>query len=156
MKQKLVDLRCKIRVISQKGFLHFVHVLLHLLLLLLLEEAYLNNHKINELESLHVERYHYLLGNRDIILLTLVVLVLLIVISPSNVSATMVTINLKVSMCIIANSNITKSYVINPCDSCNTDVNTPLNAIHVHVYCSLTLRTLHTRTLCLYVYVRIR
>ena len=47
----------------------------------------------------------------------------------------MVTINLKVSMCrdIIANSNITKAYVVNPCDSCNTDVNTPLNAIHVHV-----------------------
>ena len=51
-------------------------------------------------------------------------------------SATMVTINLKVSMCrdIITNSNITKSHVINPYDSCNTDVNTPLNAIHVHVY----------------------
>ena len=48
----------------------------------------------------------------------------------------MVTINLKVSMCgdSIANSNITKAYVINPCDSCNTVVNTPLNAIHVHVY----------------------
>ena len=48
----------------------------------------------------------------------------------------MVTINLKVSMCrdIIANSNITISYVFNPCDSCNTDVNTPLNAIHVHVH----------------------
>ena len=48
-------------------------------------------------------------------------------------SATTVTINLKVSMCrdIIANSNVTKAYVVNPCDSCNTD-NTPLNAIHVH------------------------
>ena len=48
----------------------------------------------------------------------------------------MVTINLKVSMCrdIIANSNMTKAYVINPCDSCNNDVNTPLNAIHVHIY----------------------
>ena len=34
---------------------------------------------------------------------------------------------------IIANSNITKVFVFNPCDSCNTDVNTPLNAIHVHV-----------------------
>ena len=47
----------------------------------------------------------------------------------------MVTINLKVSMCrdIIANGNIIKSYVGNPCDSCNTDVNTPLNVIHVHV-----------------------
>ena len=47
----------------------------------------------------------------------------------------MVTINLKVSMCrdIIANGNIIKSYVVNPCDSCNTDVNTPLNVIHVHV-----------------------
>ena len=46
----------------------------------------------------------------------------------------MVTINLKVSMCrdIIANSNITKAYVVNPCDSCNTEVNTPLNAIHGH------------------------
>ena len=53
-------------------------------------------------------------------------------------SATMVTINLKVSMCrdIVANSNITKSYVFNPYDSCNTDVNTPLNAIHVHEYYS--------------------
>ena len=38
-----------------------------LFLLLLLEEAYLNNHKINELESLHVEIYHYVLGNRGII-----------------------------------------------------------------------------------------
>ena len=47
----------------------------------------------------------------------------------------MVTINLKVSMCrdTIANSNMTKAYVINPCDSCNNDVNTPLNAIHVHI-----------------------
>ena len=47
----------------------------------------------------------------------------------------MVTINLKVSKCrdIIANGNIIKSYVVNPCDSCNTDVNTPLIAIHVHV-----------------------
>ena len=45
----------------------------------------------------------------------------------------MVTINLKVSMCrdLIPNSNITKPYVFNPYDSCNTDVNTPLNAIHV-------------------------
>ena len=34
---------------------------------------------------------------------------------------------------IIANSNKTKVFVVNPCDSCNTDVNTPLNAIHVHV-----------------------
>ena len=44
----------------------------------------------------------------------------------------MVTINLKVSMYrdIIANSNITKAYVVNPCGSCNTYVNTPLNAIH--------------------------
>ena len=57
-------------------------------------------------------------------------------------SATMVTMNLKVSMCrdIIANSNITKAYFINPCDSCNILltlvilVNTPLNAIHVHIY----------------------
>ena len=50
-------------------------------------------------------------------------------------SATMVTINLKVSMCrdIIANRNITKVFVVNPCDSCNTDVDTPLNVIHVHV-----------------------
>ena len=94
-----------------------------------------------------MELYHYELGNRGIkFSLTLVVHVLLIVISPCNVlwmritneqkSATMVTINLKVSMFrdIIANSNITKSYVFNPYDSCNTDVNTPLNAIHVHVY----------------------
>ena len=43
---------------------------------------------------------------------------------------------------IIANSNITKSYVFNPYDSCNTDVNTPLNAIHLHVcsdYMNVTL-----------------
>ena len=52
----------------------------------------------------------------------------------------MVTINLKVSMCrnTIANSNITKAYnnIVNPIasDSCSTDVNTPLNAIHVHMY----------------------
>ena len=51
-------------------------------------------------------------------------------------SVTKVTINLKVSMCtdIITNSNITKVFVVNPCDSCNTDVNTPLNAIHVRIY----------------------
>ena len=55
-------------------------------LLLLLEEAYLNNHKINKFESLHVDMYHYVLGNRGIIFaLTLVVHVLLIVISPCNV-----------------------------------------------------------------------
>ena len=33
---------------------------------------------------------------------------------------------------------ITKVFVVNPCDSCNTDVDTPLNVIHVHVtqyYC---------------------
>ena len=48
----------------------------------------------------------------------------------------MATSNLKFGMCrdIIANSNMTKAYVINPCDSCNNDVNTPLNAIHVHIY----------------------
>ena len=47
-------------------------------------------------------------------------------------SATMETINLKVSMCrdTIANSNITKVFVVNPCDSSNTDVDTPLNVIH--------------------------
>ena len=45
----------------------------------------------------------------------------------------MVTINLIVSMCRDY-SNITKAYVVNPCDSCNTDVNIPLNAIHIHVY----------------------
>ena len=46
-------------------------------------------------------------------------------------SATMVTINLKFSMCrdIIANRNKTKVFVVNPCDSCNTDVNTPLNCV---------------------------
>ena len=111
------------------------------------EEAYLNNHKTNDLESLHVEMYHCRIGNRGIIFpLTLVVHVLLIVITLCNVlwmritneqkSATMVTINLKVSMCrdIVTNSNISKSYVFNPYDSCNTDVNTPLNAVHVHVY----------------------
>ena len=48
-------------------------------------------------------------------------------------SATVVTINQTVSMSrdIIANSNITKAYIVNPC---NTDVNTPNSAIHVHVY----------------------
>ena len=47
---------------------------------------------------------------------------------------------------IIANSNITKVFVVNPCDSRNTDVNTPLNAIHVHVtqYSSLSpLKTIY-------------
>ena len=46
----------------------------------------------------------------------------------------MVTISLKVSIYIdiIANSNITKAFIVNPCYSCNTDVNTSLNAIHVH------------------------
>ena len=39
---------------SEKRFPHFVHVLLHLLLV---EEAQLNYHKINEVESLHVEMY---------------------------------------------------------------------------------------------------
>ena len=52
-------------------------------------------------------------------------------------SATMVTINRKVSTCMcrdtITNSNITKVFVVNPCDSCNTDVDTPLNVIYVHV-----------------------
>ena len=93
-----------------------------------------------------MEMYCCRIGNIGIMfLLTLVVHVLLIVISPSNVlrmrineqkSATMVTINLKVSMCkdIIANSNTTKAHVVNPCDSCNTDVNNLLNALHVHVY----------------------
>ena len=28
------------------------------------EEAYLNNHKTNDLESLHVEMYHYRIENR--------------------------------------------------------------------------------------------
>ena len=78
--------------------------------------------------------YHYELGNRVIIFpLTLVVHVLLIVISPCNVllmritneqnSATMVTINLKVSMCrdIIANSNIPRAFNLNPCSSYTTD-----------------------------------
>ena len=42
--------------------------------------------KINEFESLHLEMYRYLLGNRGIIFpLTLVVHVLLIIISPSNI-----------------------------------------------------------------------
>ena len=58
----------------------------------------------------------------------------------------MVTINLKVSMCgdIIANSNITIAYVVNPCDSYNTDVNTPLNAIHVHVHVTEYTSTVYT------------
>ena len=42
-------------------------------------------YEINKLESLHVEMYNYELGIRGTILLTLVVLVLLIVISPCNV-----------------------------------------------------------------------
>ena len=56
-------------VLSQKvHILSFVHMhVLHLLLLL--EEAELNNHNINELESLHMEMYCYVLGNRDIIFL---------------------------------------------------------------------------------------
>ena len=41
------------------------------------EEVYLNNHKTNDLASLHVEMYHYRIGNRGIILLTLVVHALL-------------------------------------------------------------------------------
>ena len=109
-----------------------------------------------------MEMDHYVLGNRGIIFpLTLVVHVLLIVISPCHVlwmritneqkSATMVTINLKVSMCrdIIANSNIT--YVFNPYDSCNTDVNTPLNAIHVHVYSDYVISFCKVR--CTYIHV---
>ena len=84
------------------------------------------------------------LGNGDIIfLLTLVVHVLLILISPLGMritngqnSTTMVAINLKVSPCrdIIAKSNKTKAYVVNPCDSCSTDINAPLNEIRVHIY----------------------
>ena len=46
------------------------------------EEAYLNNRKINQLESLHVEMYHYWMGNIGITLFTLV---FQIIISPSNV-----------------------------------------------------------------------
>ena len=50
------------------------------------EEASLNNHKTNDHKSLHVEMYHYRIGNRGIIFpLTLAVHVLLIVISPCNV-----------------------------------------------------------------------
>ena len=30
-------------------------------------EVYLNNHKTNDLESLHMEMYHYRIGNRGII-----------------------------------------------------------------------------------------
>ena len=138
----MVVLWCNMCLISEKVISTFC-LCFHLLLLhLLLESAQLNNHKI---KSLHVKMYHYELGNRGIIfLLTLVVHVLLIVFSPCNVlwmritneqnSATMVTINLKVSMCrdIIANSNITKAFIVNPCDSCSIDINTFLNAIHVH------------------------
>ena len=40
----------------------------------------------------------------------------------------------RIGQITIANSNMKKAYVINPCDSCNNDVNTPLNAIHVHIY----------------------
>ena len=29
-------------------------------------------------------------------------------------------------------SNITKAFIVNPCGSCNIDINTSLNAIHVH------------------------
>ena len=74
-------------------------------------------HKINEVKSLHVEMYYYEL---------LVVHLLLIVISPIDVlsmnitneqkSATMVTINLKVSMCrsrdTTINSYITKVLIL--------------------------------------------
>ena len=140
--QKLVVLWYNMCIISEKVISTFCP---RFHLLLLLESALLNNHKINELKSLHMEMYHYELRNRGIIFpLTLVVNVLLIVISPSHVlwmritneqnSATMVTINLKVSMCrdVIANSNITKAFIVNPCDSCNSNINTSLNAIHVH------------------------
>ena len=65
-------------------FQHLLLLLLLLLILLLVEEAYLGNRKINEVESLNVEMYQYVLGNRGI-MLTLVVHVLLIVLSPSNV-----------------------------------------------------------------------
>ena len=44
------------------------------------EETYLNNHKTNDLESLRMEMYHYVIGNTGI----LVVHVLLLVIPPSN------------------------------------------------------------------------
>ena len=68
-------------IISEKWISTFCLCFQHLLLI-----TYLNNHKINEFESLHVEMYHYVLGNRGKIFpLTLVVHVLLIVISPSNV-----------------------------------------------------------------------
>ena len=62
-------------------------------------------------------------------------------------SATMVTINLKVSMCrdIIANSNITKSYVLNPYDSCNTDVHTLMIHTVIHTVIHTMIHTLiHT------------
>ena len=29
---------------------------------------------------------------------------------------------------------LSKAFIVNPCDSCNTDVHTPLNANMVHVY----------------------
>ena len=32
------------------------------------EEAYLNDHKTNDLESLHVEMYHYRIGNRGMVI----------------------------------------------------------------------------------------
>ena len=64
----------------------------------------------------------------------------------------MVTINLKVSMCrdTITNSNITKVFVVNPCDSCNTDVDTPLNVIHVMSHSS----TVYIGIAMVYPYIR--
>ena len=62
----VIDLVCalsRIRTCAYAEGLHFSAFIL----LFLLEEAYLNNHKINEFESLHVEIYHYVLGNRGII-----------------------------------------------------------------------------------------
>ena len=45
--------------ISKSDFQIISHVFLHLL-----EEAKLSNHKINKIESFHVEMYHYEVGNR--------------------------------------------------------------------------------------------
>ena len=53
---------CKICVISQKVLSTFLPCSSSSF-----EEVYLNNHKTNDLASLHVEMYHYRIGNRGIV-----------------------------------------------------------------------------------------
>ena len=128
--QTLVDLWCVIsqRVISKllKFFAMFFFIFF-----------FLNQRNSITIKSMNLNLcmwnllYYYELGNRGIKF----PFVLWMRITNGQNSATMVTINLKVSLCkdIITYSNITKTYVVNPCDSCSTYVNTPLNVIHMHI-----------------------